>query len=96
MAFAGIVHFVIRFPSLRIVAEMICQKRNEHIDVVTFSWKRPGVEYDSLWLSYYNTALRCFSIHSNSVISAIARVSAREYAPPLPFSHLEEILACCR
>ncbi len=84
-------------PSLRSVAEMVCQKRNEHIDIVTFSWKRPGVEYDSsCWLSYYNAASRCFSMHSDSVMGTIARFRATEHSPLLDFSGFEEILACCR
>ncbi len=74
---------------------MVCQKRNVHIDVVTFAWKRQGFEYDSLWLCYYNTAVRCFSMHPDSVISAIAKLGDRECSH-LDFSNSEDILGCCR
>jgi len=97
MAFAHIVLFFVRFPSLRRVAELICQKRNEHIDIVTFSWKRPGVEYSSLWLSYYNVALRGLSTHPSSVILAVENLR-RDPGDMrnLTFSDVLDILACCR
>jgi len=66
IAFDLIIHYALVFPPLPSVAEMVCGKRKEHIDVVTFSWKRQGVNYSSLWLCYYDAALRCLSTHSNS------------------------------
>jgi len=97
MAFVSIVYYVVRSPALRNAAGIVCQKRNEHIDVVTFSWKRPGLDYDFLWLNYYNAAVRCFSTHPSSVINAIENLGlgpgdVRTSA----FSDFEDVLACCR
>ncbi len=97
MAFAKIVFFTIRFPSLRHIAEMVCRKRYAHIDVVTFSWKRRGVDRDSLWICYYNAALRCFSTHSGSVITLLVNLDHNpEDGRSLDFSYFEDIMTCCR
>ncbi len=98
MAFVSIVYYVVRFPSLRRVAEIVCEKRNEHIEAVATSWKRPGVEYDSLWTSYYKAALRCLLPRLSLVMSAITNldVGERLYSRILDFSQLGNLLACCR
>ncbi len=94
MAFIEIVRHAVLFPSLRSVAEIVCQKRSEHIDIVVSLWKRPGLDYGSLWLSYYNAALRCLSTHPSLLMSAIDRSPKIENS--FDFSHFEDILACCR
>ncbi len=97
MAFVEIVYNFALEPSLPSIVEMVCQKREERIEIVTFSWKRPNFGYDSVWLHYYHAASRCLSMHSTSIISAIMekrRTMASLYSHD--FSHFEDILACCR
>jgi len=45
MAFYRIMVCTVLFPSLPTpsVVEMVCRKRNEQIDLVTFSWNQPGL-----------------------------------------------------
>ncbi len=84
-------------PPFRVSSRWSAQKREEHIEIVTFSWKRPNFGYDSVWLHYYHTASRCLSMHSTSIISVIIekrRTVASLYSHD--FSHFEDILACCR
>ncbi len=97
IAFDLIIHYGLVFSPLPSVAEMVCGKRKEHIDVVTFSWKRQGVDYSSLWLCYYNAALRCLSTRSNSDKSAVVSWFGKlANVQTLDFSQFEEILACCK
>ncbi len=96
-AFIRIITFTVSFPSLRDIAEMVCQKRGDHIDIVTFSWNRPSATYSSSWLYHYNLASHCLSMHSSSVTNVLANSQTIEKSTDGgDFFHVANILACCR
>lgn len=59
-AFKCITRYFILFPSDALSAfRDAFDRRKEISDVVTFSWKRSGVEYTIKWLCYYKMVSRC-------------------------------------
>ncbi len=77
---------------LRAIVERYCQKRNEPIEAVTFSWKRPGVDYSSVWLYRYNVVSRRLSAHSRPLTDAITKAHIFLNMHSL---YLEQLLSCC-
>lgn len=64
-------------------------------DVVTFSWRRPGVEYSAEWLVWYKLASRSLSSRQNLFFEAAAQFDGASHCT-LDFSHFEELLLNCR
>lgn len=96
IAFDKIVHDVVHNPSLRNTVHSFCHERNEDIDAIAFSWKRPKLSYSSLWLYYYTLASRCLSTsHSSPVIDAINNLHPNMLFS-LTFSDFDKILSSCR
>lgn len=96
MAFESIIRNAVLFPSLWSVVEILCRKRSERIEVITFSWKRPGINYSSVWLYYYNLASRCLSTLSSAVMDAIAGLRSVRGYWSIDFSCFEEVLSSCK
>ena len=96
MAFDKIICHAVHFPRLRHIVKMLCEKRNERIEAVTFSWKRPGVGYSSDWLFSYNLASRCLPTDSSPVMDAIAKLDPVRDNRSLDVAHIEEVLSQCR
>lgn len=95
-AFEKIIEYFVYFSSrARSAFVTISLKRNDIIDVVVFSWKRPGFEYSAEWLYWYMLASRCLSTNSSLVIEMAVRY---ESAPllSLDFEYVHEVLSCCR
>ncbi|KLO18474.1 hypothetical protein SCHPADRAFT_936152 [Schizopora paradoxa] len=94
-AFEAIVQYHIRNPSaIRNGFQAVFEKRREVSDVVTFSWKRSGVEYSLEWLYWYKLASRCLSSNPNSLIDATMQIETAK-ARSLDFSHFEHMLQNC-
>lgn len=66
----------------------------ETIDVVTFTWKRLGIEYGAAWLYYYRLASRCLSTQ----LSPVMNVAQFDFAGRnnVDFSYFEKMILCCR
>ncbi|KLO10499.1 hypothetical protein SCHPADRAFT_906820 [Schizopora paradoxa] len=94
-AFTDTIQYFLEFPSDALSAfRNVFKRRQEFSDVVTFSWKRPGVEYTMNWLCRYKMASRCLSSHDNLVIEAAAKLNTDRFRA-LDFSSFEEIFLCC-
>ncbi len=92
MTFEYIVGMLVnRYVSFQSAIERHCQNRNESIEVIIFSGKRPGIDYSSIWLYYYALASRC--LHSTPAVDAMAKLILRDGQP---YSRFDEVVACCR
>ncbi|KLO10497.1 hypothetical protein SCHPADRAFT_514860 [Schizopora paradoxa] len=88
-AFTCIVHYAVIFPSVvRLAFQGVFQRRNEISDVVSFSWRRSGVDYDVGWLYWYKLASRCLSSQPSPILDAAAQFDSRG----VDFSQFEDIL----
>ncbi|KLO12555.1 hypothetical protein SCHPADRAFT_929149 [Schizopora paradoxa] len=100
MAFEQIVNHILysRHPERRYIFESCFRKRKELAEVVTFSWKRPGVEYSEGWLHVYKLASLCLLTDSNPVMDAISTLAQKRDPHGLhaEFSEFREILSSCR
>ena len=80
---------------MRTVFRNMFERRGQISDVVTFSWKRPGVEYSVEWLYWYKLASRCLS-SSESMFFEAAKQLDTENIRALDFSQFEELLSFCQ
>ncbi len=96
MAFHYFIFCAVPFTSLWSIFERYCQKRNESIEAVAFSWRRSGVDYSSVWLFYYSLASRCLSAQLQSVMDAIAKFRRNIQSFPVHYTDIEDVLLCCR
>ncbi|KLO18479.1 hypothetical protein SCHPADRAFT_936155 [Schizopora paradoxa] len=93
--FETVVQIFVQNPSaLRNGFRTLFETRKEISELVTFSWKRPGVEYRIEWLYWYKLASRCLSSSPNSVIESAMQIDATK-TRSLDFSHFEDILRNC-
>ncbi len=95
MAFKKMLRHIVAYPSIQYNFEACCQKCNEPIEVVIFSWKRPGVDYTAEWIYLYNLASRFLSGCPNPVKDRLEQFDhVLKYF--LDFSQFDEPLSCCR
>ncbi|KLO14314.1 hypothetical protein SCHPADRAFT_318584 [Schizopora paradoxa] len=95
-AFERIVwNFVWWTSKLRAAFTSVFKRRKEVSDIVTFSWRRPGIEYSFKWLLPYKQASLCLSSHLDSTIELAAQLNKARYRD-LKFSHFEGLLLGCR
>ncbi|KLO08245.1 hypothetical protein SCHPADRAFT_944605 [Schizopora paradoxa] len=94
-AFVEIVfYFAERTSEVHSAFNRVFERRNQISDVITFSWKRPGVEYSTEWLFWYKLASRCLSSHQSPVFEATAQFNGVQ-RQSLDFSHFEGLLLSC-
>ncbi|KLO10507.1 hypothetical protein SCHPADRAFT_892292 [Schizopora paradoxa] len=70
------------------------ESRNELGEAITFSWRRPGVDYSIEWLYYYKLTSRCLESHRGSFVEATTQFDGAEFQS-LDFSHFEGLLSSC-
>lgn len=93
--FKKIVFYSIKFPAgFLLFVKNSNELRDESIDALTYSWKRPGVEYSVQWLYYYRLVARCLSTRSSPVITTAAQFDS-VYWHSANNSYLEDVLRCC-
>ncbi|KLO06949.1 hypothetical protein SCHPADRAFT_909921 [Schizopora paradoxa] len=97
MAFRRIVYNAILYPPLRSAINNHRKKRGETPGLLTFSWKRPGVDYSSLWLYHYQLVSICLSPDS-PIMDSISNLECRieDTDRILHFSHFIGVLRSCR
>ncbi|KLO14315.1 hypothetical protein SCHPADRAFT_939614 [Schizopora paradoxa] len=93
--FQCIIDYSIIYPSkVRSAFKGVFKRRQENGDLVAFSWKRHGVEYNFKWLFMYKLVCRCLTSDPNSAIEAAPQFGADEFES-WDFSLFEELLRNC-
>ena len=95
MAFKIILKASVSYPSKSHSAfSRVFRRRKQIGDVVTFSWKRPGVEYSVKWQLSYKLVCRFLSSQQCPFLAATVQFENVEHRS-LDFSHFEELLLSC-
>ncbi|KLO08250.1 hypothetical protein SCHPADRAFT_894016 [Schizopora paradoxa] len=86
--------FVFNPLKVRSTFRRVFKERREISDVITFSWKRPGVEYTTDWLYWYKLASRCLSPQSSPFLKAAIDLDTAGWSS-LNFLCFEVLLLSC-
>ncbi|KLO14317.1 hypothetical protein SCHPADRAFT_939615 [Schizopora paradoxa] len=71
-------------------------RRGEFGEVVSFSWRRPSIEYSIEWSYWFKLASRCLSTRPNASVEAAIPVNIDQVSSPTScFSEFEGILLNC-